>query len=96
VLELEGSYAILVISNREPDKIIGARRESPLVIGLSTTGNYIASDALSFHGITNKVLLVEDRECVVLTREKVIIYDALGNEVSRAPLLTDWYHRELT
>jgi len=96
VLELEGSYAILVISSKEPDKIVGARRESPLVIGLSPQGNYIASDALSFHGITNKVVLVEDRECVVVTRDKVTIYDAKGKEVKRAPTETDWYSGELT
>jgi len=96
VLELEGSYAILVISSKEPDKIVGARRESPLVIGLSPQGNYIASDALSFYGITNKVVLVEDRECVVLTRDGVKIYDADGQVVKRAPTETDWYSGELT
>ncbi len=96
VRELQGSYAILVISAKEPDKIVGARRESPLVIGISPKGNYIASDALSFHGITSKVVLVEDGECVVVTREKISIYDAAGTEIKRAPIKTDWYHGELT
>ncbi len=94
--ELEGSYAILVISSREPDKIIGARRESPLVVGIGDKGKYIASDALSFYGTTDQVLMIEDGECVVLTHDQVTIYDRHGDQVNRALTKTDWYHGELT
>jgi len=96
VKELKGSYAILAISSREPDKIVGARRESPLIIGLSPKGNYIASDALVFHGITDRVILIEEKECVVVTRDKVTIYNEAGDVVKRAPTKTDWYRGELT
>jgi len=96
VKELEGSYAILAISSREPDKIVGARRESPLIIGVSPKGNYIASDALAFHGITDRVILIEEKECVVVTHDKVVIYNEAGDVVKRTPTKTDWYHGELT
>ncbi|MDD5190396.1 MAG: glutamine--fructose-6-phosphate transaminase (isomerizing) [Dehalococcoidales bacterium] len=96
VKELEGSYAILAISSREPDKIVGARRESPLIIGISPEGNYLASDALAFHGITDRVILIEEGECVVVTRVGVSIYNESGEKVKRAPIKTDWYHGELS
>src|SRR3972149_3076120 len=75
VKRLDGSYAIAVISTREPDKIICARNESPLVLGVSENGVYFASDTPAFLPVTNKAVFVEDGELVILS--------ATGYEISR-------------
>jgi glucosamine--fructose-6-phosphate aminotransferase (isomerizing) len=75
VKRLEGSYAIAVISTREPDKIICARNESPLVLGVSENGVYFASDIPAFLPLTSKAVFVEDGELVSLS--------AAGYEISR-------------
>jgi len=90
VRELEGSYAILAVYALEPDKILAARKESPLVIGLGDTANYVGSDILSFLPHTNKYVLINDGEEVVLTRDKIRIYNSDHKEVFRKPELADW------
>ncbi|MGF3522739.1 MAG: glutamine--fructose-6-phosphate aminotransferase, partial [Candidatus Bathyarchaeia archaeon] len=55
-----GAYAIAVISTREPDKIVCARNESPLVLGLADNAIYCASDLTAFLPMTNKVIIVND------------------------------------
>ena len=67
VKRLDGSYAIAVISVKEPNKIVCARKESPLVIGLAEDAVYFASDIPAFLPLTNKSVIVEDGELVVLS-----------------------------
>ena len=74
--ELKGSYAILAISASEPDKIVAARRDAPLVIGLGDGANFIGSDVLSFLPYTKKVIYLNEGEGAVLTKENVTIYDS--------------------
>jgi len=85
VKRLEGSYAIAVISTVEPDKIVCARNESPLVLGISENGVFCASDIPAFLPHTNKIIVVNDGELVVLKDD--------GYEVSRisdaAPILRE-------
>ena len=81
VKELKGSFAILAIYALEPDKILAARKESPMVIGLGKHANYIGSDILSFLPYTKKYVLIEDGEKIIITREKVSIYDENGKEI---------------
>ena len=52
--ELKGSYAILAVYASEPDKIMAARRDAPLVIGLGDAANFIGSDVLSFYPIQKR------------------------------------------
>ena len=66
---LDGSYAIAVVSTREPDKIICARRESPLVVGINEGEIYCASDIPAFLPLTKKALIIENGELVVLTEK---------------------------
>jgi glucosamine--fructose-6-phosphate aminotransferase (isomerizing) len=54
VKELKGSYAILAVCASEPDKILAARRDAPLVIGLGDDANFIGSDVLSYLPYTKK------------------------------------------
>ncbi len=67
LLEVEGAYGILVVSTREPDKIIAARKGSPLVIGVGKDEHLIASDASALVDHTRHVVYMEDGEVVCLT-----------------------------
>ncbi len=69
LLEVEGAYGIAVISKREPDKIIAARKGSPLVIGVGDGENFVASDAAAIVSHTRQVVYLEDGEVAVLTRD---------------------------
>jgi len=94
--ELRGSYAIVAISSSEPQKLVAARKDSPLVVGIGTEGNFVASDALSFLEETNRVILIEDGETVALTREKVTILDSEGRQIRREPEEVNWKWAEAT
>ncbi len=72
---VKGSYAILVFSTREPEKMIAVRKESPLVIGLSSNGFFAASDAVPFLEYTTKAVDLDDGEMAVITRHHVEYYD---------------------
>ena len=91
VKALEGSYAIAVISTREPDKIICARNESPLVLGVSKDGVYCASDIPAFLPVTNKAVLINDGELIVLSSAGYEIKKIRDSStVSRKPEIIDW------
>ena len=66
---VEGAYGICVVSAREPDKIVVARKGSPLVIGLGEGEYFIASDAAPIVEHTNKVVYLSDGEMAVVTRD---------------------------
>ncbi len=76
VKRLEGSYAIAAICVDEPDVILAARKESPLVVGLGEDGNFLASDIPAILPETNEVIPVDDGEVVVVKRDEVKILDA--------------------
>src|SRR2546428_323250 len=71
--EVHGSYALCVISQDEPSKIVAARMGSPLVLGLGQNENYLASDIPAFLSFTRQALIVEDGEIGVLTPNSVTI-----------------------
>jgi len=88
---LDGSYAVAVVSTREPDKIVCARRESPLVIGINQDAAYCASDIPAFLPLTKKALIIENGELVVLTdNEYEIRRLADWTIVPRQPEIIDW------
>jgi len=92
--EIEGSYAILAVYSREPDKMMAARKESPLVVGLGKGANYVGSDILSFLPNTNKYVSIEDGEIVILTANKVKVYDLNGKELHKKAEIADWEWKE--
>ena len=88
---LEGSYALAVISVKEPDKIICARKESPLVIGISEDAAYFASDIPAFLPLTREAVVIEDGELVVLGNGSYEIRSiADWNTIPRKPWIVDW------
>jgi len=91
VKRLDGSYAIAVISSREPDRIICARHESPLVIGVNENAIYCASDIPAFLPLTNKAVIVNDGELVTISLEGFEIKKLVDSSpVTREPKLIDW------
>jgi len=91
VKRLEGSYAIAVLALKEPDKIICARKESPLVLGVNENAIYCASDIPAFLPVTNKAVIVEDGELVVLSLEGYGIKKIADSKaVVRDLKLIDW------
>jgi glucosamine--fructose-6-phosphate aminotransferase (isomerizing) len=91
VKRLDGSYAIAVISTKEPDRIVCARHESPLVVGVNEKAVYCASDIPAFLPVTNKAVIVEDGELVTLSLGGYEIKKISDSKVvAREPKLIDW------
>ncbi len=82
-LQLQGTYAILVVAASEPTKIVGIRQDTPLIIGVSSEGNYIASDVLSFLHRTDQILSLNDGELVAITADTVEFVDGQGRRTQR-------------
>ena len=79
----EGAYGIGVISPKEPGHIIATRSGSPLVIGISKKGNFIASDQIALLDITKDFIFLEEGDIADITLDSVTIYDKDGNQVER-------------
>jgi len=91
VKKLQGSYAIAVISSKEPDKIVCARNESPLVVGVNEKNTFFASDIPAFLPLTNKAVIVDDGELVTMSFGEVEIKKlADGKIVAREPKIIEW------
>jgi len=93
--KLNGSYAVGIISSSEPDKIIGVRLNSPLIVGVGgQSGNFITSDASALIDWTDKIIYLGDSEMVILERDKKIkITDLDGRPV---PYKVDIIHRDIS
>ena len=88
---LEGSYALAVISTKEPDKIICARNESPLVLGINGKGVFCASDIPAFLPVTNKAVMVNNGEMVILSAQGYEIKKIQDSSpISREPETIEW------
>ena len=86
--KLTGSYAIAVIAQDEP-YIVVAKNGSPLVIGLGSQENIIASDIPPLLDYTNRVICLDDGELGIITPDQVKIYK-LGREISKSVSIVDW------
>ena len=83
VAELQGSFALALISEREPDRMFAVRVGSPLVIGQGKNEHILASDAPALVGIAKKMLSLHDGEVAVITRDSVAIANFRGRRVER-------------
>jgi len=90
IKNLKGSFALGVICKNEPDKLIGARKESPLVVGLAKSGNFIASDIPAILRHTKKVIYIDNNEIVVLKKNKVRVLDSNGRKKKKAINTIKW------
>jgi glucosamine--fructose-6-phosphate aminotransferase (isomerizing) len=87
---LEGSYALGIISENDPDRIIAVRKESPLVIGAGKGENIIASDVPALLEYTRDVYYLEDEEIAVLYRDQVEFYNGEGQKLTKELSRVDW------
>ena len=83
VRELEGAYALAVISKDEPQKMIVARSGCPVVIGLGINENYVASDVAALLPVTNNFMFLEEDDTAIIEQDKVAVFDGEGHEVTR-------------
>jgi glucosamine--fructose-6-phosphate aminotransferase (isomerizing) len=88
--QLEGHYAFVAMSLDEPDVLVGARRECPLIVGRGEGEQFLASAVPAFLAHTRRVQIVENGEIAVLRPEGVTITTAAGEPVDRPVETVDW------
>jgi len=81
--QVEGTFGIAVISAREPDKIITARRGSPIVIGVGEGETILASDASAIVAYTQRVIYLDDNDIAIITKDSIDIRDLNNIPVTR-------------
>jgi glutamine---fructose-6-phosphate transaminase (isomerizing) len=87
--ELEGSYALVVISTQDPDCIVIARNSTPIIVGLGKGENFVASDIPALLEYTRQILIIEDGELVEVRANSIEI-ERDGKTVSRKPTTITW------
>ena len=87
---VEGTYGIAVISSRDPDKIVCARKGSPLLLGLGDGEFYVASDVAAILEHTRQVVYLDDGEMGVLTRKGYEVLDLNARRVRKGVSRIDW------
>src|SRR6204780_5864120 len=83
VAELEGAYALAVVSEHDPDRIILAREGCPVVIGLGDDENFVASDVAALLSVTRRFVFLEEGDVADICRTGIRIIDREGNTVER-------------
>ena len=84
VADLEGAYALAVISEKDADAVVLAREGCPVVIGLGIDENFVASDVAALLPVTRRFMFLEEGDVAEVRRTSVAIVDAAGRKVSRA------------
>ncbi len=90
VEKMRGAYAIVVVCGNEPDKLVAVRKDSPLIIGRGEGENFLASDIPALLKHTRNMLLIENNEFVLLTKDEVKIYNNLLQEQNRDTFRVTW------
>ncbi|MBT8444810.1 MAG: glutamine--fructose-6-phosphate transaminase (isomerizing) [Gammaproteobacteria bacterium] len=83
VAELEGAYALVVISQEDPDRMILARWAMPVVVGLGIEENFVASDIAALLPVTRRFMFLEEGDIADVRKNSIRILDSDGNEASR-------------
>jgi glucosamine--fructose-6-phosphate aminotransferase (isomerizing) len=84
VRQLEGAYAIAVVSAAEPDRVVGARRGCPLLVGVGIGEHFLGSDAQALIQVTNRMIYLDEDDIVEITRDTVRVFTLDGQPVERA------------
>ena len=85
--ELEGTYALGVIDKQRPERLVAARKGSPLVIGIGIREHFIASDIFALLPVTRQFMVLEEGDLAEIFRDRVLILDRHGKQ-ARRPVLT--------
>ena len=83
VRQLHGAYAIAVFHKDEPQRVIGARAGSPLILGVGQGETFLASDAMALAGVTNQIVYLEEGDMVDIQLGKYWVVDRAHQAVSR-------------
>ena len=94
VHDLKGTFSFQVIFKSEPNVLAGARKDTPLVIGLGKKGNFLASDVLSFIDHTDKVRFIDNQEIVIMRGRRMNIYTFQGERVVKEVTHVAWEAKE--
>ncbi|HHH79833.1 MAG TPA: glutamine--fructose-6-phosphate transaminase (isomerizing) [Thermoplasmatales archaeon] len=87
--KVKGSYAVVAISEDEPYKLVGARKDSPLVVGVGDNENFFASDIPAVLNYTNRVIYLEDNDVCVLTKDSINVFNN-KRRVNREVHVVEW------
>ncbi|PKM80492.1 MAG: glutamine--fructose-6-phosphate transaminase (isomerizing) [Firmicutes bacterium HGW-Firmicutes-14] len=90
IKKLDGSYAMVVLAKKEPDRLVAARKDSPLVVGLGRGEYFLASDIPATLSHTRDNYILNDGEIAILTRNGVRVTDSEGNEIKKEVFHVKW------
>ena len=90
VARLEGAFTLLVVHEDSPGVVVGARRNSPLVIGLGDGENFLGSDVAAFVGFTRRAMEIGQDQIVTIRPESVLVTDFDGNAVENTEYEVAW------
>ncbi|MGH3703258.1 MAG: glutamine--fructose-6-phosphate transaminase (isomerizing) [Agromyces sp.] len=90
VSRLDGAFTLLAVHRSEPGVVVGARRNSPLVIGLGDGENFLGSDVAAFVEYTKRALAIGQDQIVVITADDVVVTDFDGQPVEVEPFDVAW------
>ncbi|MFI5271787.1 MAG: glutamine--fructose-6-phosphate transaminase (isomerizing) [Ktedonobacterales bacterium] len=85
-----GSYAIAVVSRDHPGRLVGARLNGPLIVGLGAGENFLASDIPAILRHTREIVILEEGEVAEVSADTVTVTDLAGVPISRAPMHVEW------
>lgn len=88
--KIHGAYALGVMAQDEPDKLIAVRKQSPLVIGLGEGENFIASDIPAILEYTRETYILDDGEIAVLSKDGVELFTFEGNPITKEVFNVTW------
>lgn len=87
---VRGTYGLVVASEQHPEQLVVARLGSPIVLGIATDGNFVASDPSALLAHTKDVVYLKDGECAVLQAHTYQVYAKTGGKLNRQPETIDW------
>ncbi|MBQ4516051.1 MAG: glutamine--fructose-6-phosphate transaminase (isomerizing), partial [Clostridia bacterium] len=90
IKKLKGSYALGIISRDKSDEIVAVKKDSPLIIGLGNSENFIASDIPAVLPYTRNVYIIEDNEIALIRREGVALYNTELEHISKEVFYVNW------
>ena len=87
---VEGSYALGILFADHPDEIYAVRKDSPLIVGTSSEGSFIASDVPAVLKYTREVYYIDNQEVAVLRENEIHFYTVDEEEIQKTPTHIDW------
>jgi len=87
---LEGSYSLAVVHEEEPERIIGVRKDSPLIVGIGSSENFIASDIPAVLEHTKDVIYLDNEEIISISKGSYEIYNFEGKKLSKKISTIKW------